>query len=262
MFRAPKKSITEADVLPTWEYLVKTERSMKRNVWICRIIQPVGAGIFMLNLLLASMNFILFYFEDTIGAYFEKLPILPSLVESMPRGSFGSVVLFTVLLVFVLPLLVCGLIAGGFYLYDWKKNKNVDTPLNGTAVQCAQALTNKAETLYELRKKMPQWSIYLETGILTVLTAIPVALMFIGYASDGAMVLQLVLIAMALLVCLFGLFWVYALLFTVFARLNALYYRSPSEWKLYELYQQLDAYWETVDPAEFARRERRSERGK
>ncbi|MBE6985689.1 MAG: hypothetical protein E7434_08830 [Ruminococcaceae bacterium] len=261
MFKLPKEAMTERNVLPTWKYLVSKERALKRNILICRIIQPIGALLFMFNLLITSFNFWLYFLDEKMAEYFMEVPILPFFVESMPRSSLSSVIVFTLLIAFVVPLLICGLIAGIFYLIDYKKNRG-DEPLNGNLAQCAQALTNKAENLYELRKKIPHWSIYAETGILTVLTAVPLVLMFIDYAADGAMALQLVLIALALLVTLFVLFWVYALLFTVFARVNALYYLSPSEWKLYELYQQLDAYWEAVDPAEFARRQHRAEKRK
>ncbi len=254
MFKMPKEQISEKDILPTWNYLIKKERQLKRNITICRIIQPIGALLLTFNLLLTSFNLLLHFLDKRTTAYFMEVPILPSLVESMPRETLSSTLVYMLLVGFLLPLAICGLIAGVFYLIAYYKNRDKEEPLSGTLAQRAQALTNKAENLYELRKKIPHWSIYLETGILTVLCAIPLVLMFIDYASDGAMALTLVLIALALLVTVFAIFWAYALLFTVFSRLNSLYYLSPSEWTLYELYGQLDAYWETVDPAEFARR--------
>lgn len=254
MFKMPKEQMTPNDVLPTWNYLIKKERQLKRNITICRIIQPVGAVLFMFNLLITSFNLLLYFLDEKTTAYFMEVPILPSLVESMPRETLSGALVYMLLIGFVVPLAICGMIAGAIYLIDYYKNRDKQEPLNGTLAQCMCALTNKAENLYELRKKIPQWSIYAETGILTVLSAIPLVLMFIDHASDGAMALTLVLIALALLVAVFAMFWAYALLFTIFSRLNALYYLSPSEWKLYELYGQLDAYWESVDPAEFARR--------
>ena len=259
MFRTPKEAMTEVEVQPTWEYLVKRERALRRNVVICRIIQPVGAVIFSLNLLLASMNLLLYALGDRMSPYFETLPVLPTIVQKLPHESFGGVLVFFVLFAFVVPLAVCGIIAAIFYLTSYCKYRDVQEPLVGTPAQCAKALTNKAETVYELRRKMPRWSIYLETGILTAITALLVVLMFIDYASGDAMPLQLVLIALALLVCLFVVFWVYALLMYMFALTNSLYYLSPGEWKLYELYHRVDAYWETIDPMEFARRQSKAE---
>ena len=261
MFKIPKDQMSERDVQPTWRYLVKTERALKRNINICRTIQPLGALIFAFNLLISTFNVLLVYLDDTAAAYFMDVPILPTFVESMPRDTFGEAITFLIVVGLIVPLLICGIIAGIFYLVEHSKHRE-DEPLNGNLAQCAQALTNKAENVYELRKKIPQWSIYFETGILTVLTAVPLILMFVDYAADGAMALQFVPIAFGLLIALFVLFWVYALLFTLFSRLNALYYLSPSEWKLYELYGKLDAYWETVDPNEFIRRQRRAEQKK
>ena len=258
MFKFPKEQFAEKDLLPTWNYLLNKERALRRNVLICRVIQPVGAVLTLFNMLLASFNFFLYFLGEDLGRYFMELPILPSLVESLPRKSMSGTIVFGIFLSIIVPLLICGIIAGIFYLV-WYVKKPQAEPLSGTLAQRAQAVTNKAETVYELRRKLPRWTVYAETGIVTVLTAIPLLMMFIDYASDGAMALTLVLIALALLVALFVLFWVYALLFAVFARLNALYYLSPSEWKLYELYGQLDAYWETIDPEEFLRRQRRAE---
>lgn len=250
MFKLPKEPMCDADVQPTWEYLVKQERSLRRNLTIARVIQPVGALICAWNLLLVGMNLLMFLVGDKIGNYFEKLPILPSLVDSMPKSGWGTVMLFSVLLAYVIPLAVCGLIVGGFYLIERRKGDVPIEPLNGTQVQCAIALNNKAENVYEIRRKMPQWSIYSETGILTLITAIPIGMMFVDYASDGAMGIQLALVALAMLVVLFVFFWLYAFVMYTFSQLNSLLYLSAGQWKLYELYQWVSDYRDTVDPHE------------
>ena len=255
MFKLPKTPMTEVEVQPTWEYLISRERLLKRNVLVSRIIQPLGAVLFVFNMLLVSMNFGLFYFGEKMSKYFEKLPLLPTLVESMPRDGWTKVILFSILIGFIVPLLICGMVAGGFYLRDWLRYRDVQVPLNGTQAQKAQALTNLAENVYELRRKILHWTIYLESGMLTGLMAVVIVFMFIDYASGGAIALQLALVALLLLTVLFGLFWFYALLAFLFSRLNALYYLSPSDWKLYELYHRTDAYWESVDPEEFAKRQ-------
>ena len=261
MFKTQKEPMRGEEVQPTWEYLVKQERRLKRNKTVCRIIQPVGSVLCLLGLLLASMNVLLYFAGDIIRPYFDKLPVLPSLVNGMPRGSLVSVILFTLLLVFIIPLAVGGIIAVIFYLIDWNKYKNTELPpLVGTPAQCARALTHKAETVYEMRKKIPRWTIYLETGILTVIMAIPIILMYVDYASaESPMVLTLVLIALALLICLFVVFWIYAALLQLFSLANSLFYYSDGQWKLYALYQRVDAYWESVDPVEFERRQNRAE---
>ena len=61
-------------------------------------------------------------------------------------------------------------------------------------------------------------------------------------------------------ICLFVLFWVFAGLFWIFSKLNALYYFSPSEWKLWSLFNELDEYWESVDVNEYNRREQAAEK--
>ena len=58
-----------------------------------------------------------------------------------------------------------------------------------------------------------------------------------------------------LLVCVFVLYWVFTGLLECFSLLISLFYLSPGEWTLYEQHRSLDAYWESVDPNEFARRE-------
>lgn len=259
MFLKPKVPMDAAQVQPTWERLVKLEGGLKRNKLLCRILQPVGTVIFLFNLLLSTANFALFLGGDLIQNYFTKMPLLPSLVERLPRGSLGGVIAFALCFSYLIPLAVCGAIAAVFYLLDRKKSKKETLPLHGTEAECARALVYKAETVYELRKQLPQWSIFTETSILTALTALPIVYTLIAFAKgESPAVLEIALGCFALLICLFVLFWVYAALFKVFSLLNALYYFSPSEWALYELYHRLDAYWESVDPAEFARRERKA----
>ena len=247
MFQLPKEPMKEADVQPTWEFLVKQERTLQRNAKIVRIIQPLGAVICAWNLLLVAMNLLMFVAGDLIGEYFAKLPILPSLIDSMPRGSWSGIIWFGILLAYILPLLICGAIAGVYYYLSWKKGDTIE-PLNGNAAQCAVALQNKAEAVYELRRKIPRWSTYLETGILTAITAIPIVLMFIDYASEGAMAFRLALALLILLVVLFVFFWLYAFVMYTFSLLNSLFYFSASEWTLYDIYHWVCDYRDMVAP--------------
>ncbi len=259
MFLKPKTPMNTAQVQPTWGQLVRLERGLKRNKLLCRILQPVGTVIFLFNLLLSTANFALFLGGNLMRNYFTKMPILPSLAERLPRGSFGGVIAFTLCFSYLVPLAICGAISVVFYLLDRKKYGKEIPPLRGTEAECAKALVYKAETVYELRKQIPQWSIFTETSILTALTALPIVYTLIAFAkSESPAVLEIALGCFALLVCLFVLFWVYAALFKGFSLLNALYYYSPSEWSLYEQYHRLDAYWESVDPTEFAKREHRA----
>ncbi len=256
MFKREKAPISEKDVQPTWEYLVKQERLLRRNRTVCRIVQPVGSVIFLLNLLLATCNFALFLLGDKLGVFFEAIPILPKMVASFPRESWGGVITFTLCFSYLIPLAISALIMGLFWFLDWRKYKNEKEPLVGTQAQCAKALANKAETVYELRRQIPIWAIFAETGVLTALTAVPlfIALLRTAGGEDPA-IFQIALYCLALLVVLFALFWVYALLFKAFSLLNSLFYLSAGEWTYYDLYQKLDAYWESVDPREYARRE-------
>ena len=251
--------MSAAEVQPTWEKLVRQERSLRRNRRLCTILQPVGTILFAFNLLLVTANFLLFLGGDLMGGYFAKMPILPSLVKSFPRESWGGILVFSFCFAYLIPLAVCGAITGVFWLLDRKKYKDVSEPLNGSDIDCAKALTNKAETVYVLRSQFPRWSIYLETGILTAALALPIifALLQFSQGEDPA-VLELALTCLGLLLCLFVMFWIYALLLKAFSLLNSLFYLSSGEWKLYEQYQRLDAYWESIDPDEFARRQQKA----
>ena len=261
MFMKPKAAMNTAQVQPTWEYLVKLERRLKRNKVLCRILQPVGSVIFLFNLLLSTANFALFLGGTLMEEYFTQMPLLPAMVEHFPRGSFGGVIAFTICFSFLIPLAICGGITAVFYVLDRKKYGDQLEPLYGSEAECAKALVYKAETVYELRKQIPQWSIFIETSVLTALTAIPIFYACIAFAKgESPAVLEIGLGCLALLLCLFVLFWVYAGLFKVFSLLNALYYFSPSEWSLYEQYHRLDAYWESIDPQEFAKREEKARR--
>ncbi len=256
MFKRDKAPMSEKDVKPTWEYLVKQERLLRRNRTVCRIVQPLGSLVFLFNLLLTTCNFAMFLLGDKLDFFFEAIPIVPDLVASFPRGGWGGMIAFSIFFAYLIPLAFSGITMGIFWLLDKKKYQQAEEPLVGTPAQQAKALANKAETVYELRKEIPTWAIFFETGILTALTAIPLFIALIKTAGgESPAILQIALYCLALLLVLFLLFWVYALLFKVFSLLNSLFYFSAGQWSYYELYQKLDAYWESIDPREYARRE-------
>ena len=260
MFIKTKETFLSKDMQPTWEFLVKRERRLRRNKLLCRIIQPVSGLIFLFNLLIATCNAVLFFLGDTFSDFFAAVPVLPSLVESFPRSSATAVLAVFLWFAYLIPLAISGLVFGLLFLLDYLKYKDVKEPLQGSEAECAKALVNKAETVYDLRKKIPTWSVFLETGILTALTAVPLVIGVIRLAGETGAVLQIALYCLALIVVLFVFFWVYALLFKLFSLLNSLYYLSGDEWDYYQLYQRLDAYWESVDEDEFARREEKLRR--
>lgn len=251
MFKRKKPQLSEKEMQPTWDELVKLERTLRRNRKVSRIIQPVGTIIFMFNLLLTTGNFIRFLDSGFLNRFFDKMPLLPSLVEPLPRSGWGSLIIFSILFTYMIPLLICTAIAGTFYYLDYKKYKNAKEPLTGTEIEKAKALTNQAETVYVLRRDMPGWSIYPEAGILTAVVAVLIVFALLEFASsDSPAVLELALSCLALLLCLFVLFWVYVLLLKLFALLNGMLCYSPGEWTLYEQYQRLDEYWAKIDPVE------------
>ena len=43
MAKTKKEPFSEQDLHTSWDYLTKTEHKLKRNVIICRCVQPVGA---------------------------------------------------------------------------------------------------------------------------------------------------------------------------------------------------------------------------
>lgn len=251
MFKKETTPMTEKEIQPTWEYLTKQEIILHRNRSICRIIQPVGNIIFLWNLLLATFNVATFF----LGDYLSDIPILPALVERLPRESLAGTLIFLLCFAYLIPLANSGIVALIYWFTYRKKIHETAEPLVGSEAQRARALANKAETVYALRKEIPLRSIYLETGILTALSAVPILIACLKVLTEDApAVLEIGLYCLALLVVLFVLFWVYAVLFKLFSLLNALFYLSPSQWAYYELYQKLDAYWESVDAQEYARR--------
>lgn len=255
MFKTPKEPMTPAKMEETWTYLSNWERRLRRNVLLCRIIQPLGAGIFLLNMLLVTMNFILFVGGESVAEAMSRVPLLPSMVESFPRGSMGSVIAFSLCFAFLIPLAISGIVFGVLYVLELQKKQPVER-LVGTEAECAKALAHRAESVYGLRKKLRKWSIFLETSLLTGLTAWPILSICLHFAGgDDPSVLGVALSCFALLICLFVFFWIFAGLFWAFAQLNALYYFSPGEWKLWQLFNELDEYWESVDRDEYNRRE-------
>ena len=70
MFIKTKEAFLAKDMQPTWEFLVKRERRLRRNKLLCRIIQPLGGLIFLFNLLIATCNAVLFFLGDTVGEFF------------------------------------------------------------------------------------------------------------------------------------------------------------------------------------------------
>lgn len=260
MFKPAKEPMTAQKAQETWTYLVTWERRLRRNVLLCRIIQPLGSAIFLLNMLLVTINFAMYIGGEAITSAMERVPLLPAMVENMPRGSLPSVIAFSICFAYLIPLAISGIVFGVLLLISMQKKEPIPA-LVGTQAECAKALAHEAELVYSLRKKMPMWSIFLETSLLTALTAWPILSICLSYAGgDDPAVLQIALACFALLVCLFVLFWVFALLFWIFAQLNALYYFSPSEWKFWQLFNDLDDYWESVDVEEYERRERAAEK--
>ena len=257
MLKLKKEPMTAEEVQPTWDMLVELERNLKRNVGLSRILQPVGIAISALNLLLATGNIIRFIGGALVEEYFMEMPILPALVEHLPRGSWLGILLFSILFVYLIPLAICGGIAVVFYLKDRKKYEDEREPLFGTEIECAKALANKAENVYVLRKKLKSHSIYTVAGILTALLVIPILIALVQLLTGQApAVLEIAIGLIALLVCLFAVFWIYAGVLKSFSLLNSLFYYAPGEWPLYLVYRRADAYWESIDPEEFARREK------
>ncbi len=269
MFKPKREPLNATTAKERWTYLVKWERRLKRNVLLCRIIQPLGAVIFTLNMLLATMNILLAIDKpgvaDAIQTAMEKVPLLPSMVDSFPRDTLRQALVFAGWFAFLIPLAVSGLVLLVLWLIDhFHTYKGKPIPeLRGTEAERGEALAHEAEWVYNLRRKLPQWSIFMETAVLTALTIWPVlsiCLRFLG--GDEPAPLQIALACFAMLVIIFVFFWIFAGCFWVFSKLNALYYVAPGEWHFWELFNEADDYWETVDPQEYARRERVAARKK
>lgn len=265
MFIRKKEPFSVENTAETWNALVREERLLRRKRFLSRLLPPVGTVIFLFNLLLVTTCALRYLCGEKWAEYFELMPVLPKLAAPLlpsPNG-WGSVAWFLGWFGFLIPLGICALTAAGFYVWDYLKYKDSKLPRPENEAQCAKAMAYRAEALYEIRKGFPNWSIFAEAGILTLLLAVPIVLAFVKFAgSDEPMILQMVAALFALLVCLFVLYWLFVLLFQIFCLLNSLLFFAKSEWKYWELYHRMDAYWESVDPAEFAKRERRAKREK
>lgn len=260
MFKTKKTPLTAETAKERWNYLVKWERRMKRNVLLCRIIQPLGAMIFTLNMLLATVNLLLSLDSKlgtpVIATAMEKVPILPGMVANFPRETIGAAVGFAIWFAFLIPLAISGIVFGVLLAMEYYKKKPIPE-LKGTETECAEALAHEAEWVYNLRRKMPQWSIFLETTVLTALVAWPILSVCLGFlGGEDPAAIQIALACFAMVVCVFVFFWIFAGCFWVFSQLNALYYIAPGEWTFWQLFNEADDYWESVDPEEYARRER------
>lgn len=261
MFKMKKEPLNPETAQKRWTYLVKWERRLKRNVLLCRIIQPMGAAIFTLNMLLATINILLSIqsplVADTIAGAINKVPILPAMVSSFPRESVKEALVFAGWFAFLIPLAISGLTLGVLFGIDLYKYRDKPIPeLKGTEAEQAEALAHEAEWVYNLRRKLPQWSIFLETTILTALTIWPILSICLGFlGGEDPAVLQIALSCFAMLVCIFVVFWIFAACFWAFSQLNALYYFAPSEWTFWNHFNEADDYWESVDPEEYTRRE-------
>ena len=260
MFKTKREPVTPENIQERWSYLVKWERRLKRNVLLCRIIQPLGTGIFTLNMLLATMNILLAignYFETTVIAdAMEKVPVLPAMIASFPRESIQGALWFAGWFAFLIPLAISALVMGILLWIDYAKKEPLPE-LKGSQRDQAEALAHEAELVYQLRGKLPQWSIFMETTVLTALVVWPVLSICLGFlGGEDPAVLQVALSCFAMVICIFVFFWIFAGCFWVFSRLNALYYVAPGEWSFYQLFHESDDYWESVDPEEYERRER------
>ena len=260
MFKPKKEPLNRETAKERWNYLVKWEKRLKRNVLLCRIIQPLGAGIFTLNMLLATMNILLALGNQlgttVIATAMDRVPVLPAMIKSFPRETIGGAIGFAIWFAFLIPLAISAIVMGILLLIDNKKKEPLPE-LKGTEAQQAEALSHEAELVYKLRGKLPRWSIFLETTVLTALVVWPVLAVCLGFlGGEDPAVLQIALSCFAMVICIFILFWVFAACFWAFSGLNSLYYYAPSEWKFYELFNEADDYWETVDPEEYERRER------
>ena len=80
MFKKQREPMRAEEVQPTWDNLVKLERTLHRNRRVSRIVQPAGTIIFMFNLLLTTGNFIRFLDKPLLNRFFDRIPVLPSLV--------------------------------------------------------------------------------------------------------------------------------------------------------------------------------------
>lgn len=257
MFVKPQVEFTQSQVTPTWDSLCKQEYSLRRKLFLSRLLPPVGSLIFLFNLLLATMNFLDWLCPESLRKYYDMIPVLPRLAAPLAttQSGWGSMIFFVVWFCFLLPLAVCGLITGAKYLWDHFKKPYKAEALVGTDAHCAKVLSYKAETVYTLRRDFLRWSIFAEAAIAAALIAVTAFVACLRIAADGS-ALELAAGLFVLLVSIFVLYWVYVGLFQLFSLLTQLFFLAPSPWKYWELFHRIDVYWESVDPTEHAKRER------
>lgn len=257
MFVKPQEEFTQSQAPSTWEYLCKQEFRLRRKLFLSRLLPPVGTVIFLFNLLMATMNFLDWLCPEALRKYYEVIPVLPKLAAPLAgfQTGWGSMILFVVWFCFLLPLGVCALIFGARLLWDRFKKPFRPEALVGTEAHCAKVLSYKAERVYVLRRDFLRWSIFAEAAIAAALIVVTALVACLRIAADGS-ALELAAGLFILLLSVFVLYWAYVGLFQLFSLLMQLFYLAPSPWKYWELFHRIDAYWESVDPAEHAKRER------
>lgn len=256
MFIKNQEEFTQARVAPTWEALCRQEYLLRRKLFLSRLLPPVGTVIFLFNLLLATANFLNWLCPASLYKYYEALPVLPALAAPLAalQTGWGNMIFFLIWFCFLLPLAVCGLIFGARLLWEHQKHPFQMQPLVGTPAHCARVLSYQAERVYALRCDFLRWSIFVEAAIAAAVIAVTAFLSCLRIAADGS-TLELTLGLLILLLSMFVLYWIYVGLFQLFALLLRLFYLAPSPWKYWALFHQIDAYWESIDPQEHAKRE-------
>lgn len=257
MFVKPQEEFTQSQAASTWESLCRQEYRLRQKLFLSRLLPPVGTLIFLFNLLLATINFLDWLCPDALRKYYDVIPVLPGLAAPLAAFQTGwsSMLLFLFWFCFLLPAAVCALIFGAKLLWDRLRKPFRPEALAGTEAHCARALSYKAEQVYVLRRDFLRWSIFAEAAIAAALIAATALVACLRIASEGSS-LELAAGLFVLLVSVFVLYWIYVGLFQLFALLLRLFYLAPTPWKYWELFHRIDAYWESVDPAEHARRER------
>lgn len=237
-----------------WDELVQLERRLSRGRKLHLLLQPIGVGLFAIHLFLCAINFFRCLGGDRLSDLFTSVQLFDTLTRQLPHHTIAGCLVFFLWFGLLIPLIVCAAIAVTVYLLDRRKPIE-PRPLNGNRAQCAEALAHQAERVYTLRHAMHRRSTYPAAGVLTVLVALPSVFGLIRTAqSADPAVLSFALELCLLLVCLFVLYWVFAGLLEGFSLLLTLFYPVPGEWRLYRQHLELDAYWESIDPVEFARR--------
>ena len=228
----------------------------KKKALIRKIIKPVGGILFLLLsfLLVYGAIFSLSDTEDML--VFQKLEPITKLwtlfSETLTTSDMAWYIYWPILIVaaFVIPLLVSAIIT---IIVSIAYKTPAEPIPEGSDAEKAKALCQSAS---KIKKQSDESDAYEHIFTIAFLVLV-VGLVIFAFITLEFTTSALVGTIIGMLICGAVLYYIYSLIFLVFAMFNSKFYEMPS---IGNLALSADEYWLSVDPEEAARRKEEAER--